>query len=686
MNQHGLLLLRAMTFTLAIATPWGTAYADKQGPWGAVVKLRDDTNTYSAGKPSGGWYVAPIHVTLQAADGKLLVTGFGRKAEANCAGNTQRQNPETYLVAPDQIDALADGATLLVQPIDEQSKDPTHHVLYCSGHTTLADGRVYFVGGTDYPNTLPQIAPEFGLNYARVYDPKVNGFTAIETPMGGGQTATPGMKWYPSNVRLPDGRILTAAGFHWSAGGQGERTNRSLEVFDPKVWDADHKANPFTVLTQHSEFPTNYHSGGRGFVNLFLLPKPVPAASGGGLERAVVFAGNQGQPYLYSYEPGLKGSQRFLARSVSPNPSSFEKAEGSSGVMLPDGKLMFANGGHDGMGSQRAYFYDPMVDKWTTLDLGISRIYSTATWLPNGTILVVNGYTSEPGSSNDISNPLGGADGLRKPQIIDPFAGTFETGDPWPEPTARGFHSFALLLKDGRILIGGGKDSNHDTGCEKNELRIDSPPYLSAGERPTITNVQEGQALAIGQQLTLHYTGTVRAVRGVALLAPASVTHSFNQGQRYVPLTAAAPPSGGSVTVALPSTFNEAPPGGYLLYVTSEAGVPSVGIHVRLGATTEMGVGDASADVGVADPGDDGPGGPGGGGDSDVPSSSDGGISSEPPDGHADPGAISANPDESGGCGCSLKSRPLASLSGALTLGLLLMSFARRRFLPRLRQ
>ena len=172
------------------------------------------------------------------------------------------------------------------------------------------------------------------------------------------------------------------------------------------------------MLTQHSDVPTDYHSGGRGYVNLFLLPKPVPAAQGGGFAESVALAGNQAQMRLFSAEAGPTGGQRLFTPKTasSPNPSSFEKGEGSSGVMLPDGKLMFVDGGHDGMGAQRAYFYDPYVDSWTTLDTGISRIYPTAIWLPNGTVLVVNGYTSEPSSPNDVSNPLGGADGVRKPR------------------------------------------------------------------------------------------------------------------------------------------------------------------------------------------------------------------------------------------------------------------------------
>lgn len=562
----------------------GAAIALAVGPWGPIAELRDTTNTFVTGRPPGGWYVTAIHATLRPSDGSVVLTGFGRKAEASCSGTTGREVGETFVVAPSQIDALADGATLFVQPLNEQNRDQAHEVLYCAGHNTLADGRIFYTGGTRYPSTLPNTSPELGVNYARLYNPQTNSFTRISAPMKGGQSLTPGMKWYPTNALMPDGQVLTFGGFHWYGGGSGDQKNLSFELFDPKILDANPAADPFTVLTQHTEGNAETPPT-RGYTNLFVLPKPVPASSAGGFARSVAVAGGVGRVFLFNHEPGPMGAQRLMARtnSRSPNPSLTEKAEGASGLMLPDGKLMFPNGGHDGVGAQRTYFYDPYADSWSTLDTGISRIYANALWLPNGTVLLVNGYVSEPGSVNDVTSPLGGPDGVRKPQIIDPFARTVTTEPAWPEPTGRGYHSFALLLKDGRVMIGGGKDGNHSTGCEKNELRIYSPPYLSAGPRPAITNVSSGQRLTVGgSSLTINYSGTVRATRGVALLAPPSVTHAFDSGQRYVPLTITAGPANGTLTVALPASINEAPPGDYLLHVVSDLGVPSVGVHVRL--------------------------------------------------------------------------------------------------------
>ncbi|MDP9002282.1 MAG: hypothetical protein M3O46_19495, partial [Myxococcota bacterium] len=444
-------------------------------PWGNIALLRDTTTRFP-GAPAGGWYVTPIHVNLRPRDGKVLVTGFGRKATSDCTGATQRQVGETWTLDPSILDGNPPPAEIDVLSMDEQNRDTVHDVLYCAGHAALSDGRVFLNAGTTYPSTLPNTSPELGINYSRIFDPTTGTIARISASMKGGQAATPGMKWYPTDLRLPDGKILMFGGFHWSSGGSGSNINLSLETFDPKIWDADPTADPYSVLTQHSEGQADL-SPVRSYTEMFLLPKPIPAGLAGGLARSVALAGGFGHVFLFDHEPGPSGPARLFARpnSISPNPSTKDK-QGASGVLLSDGRLMFADGGHDGQGAQRLYFYDPTGDSWSTVDTGISRINCDAITLADGTVLITNGYTSEPGSVNDVVNPVGD---VRQVQIVDPYAAppTVTTLPAWPEPTGRGYHSVALLLKDGRVLIGGGKDDHHATGCEKNELRIFTPPY-----------------------------------------------------------------------------------------------------------------------------------------------------------------------------------------------------------------
>ena len=67
------------------------AAVDTANGWGPLSLLRDTTNTFPTGKPSGGWYVTPIHAML-LPDGKVLISGFSRKGASGCT-NGAGQHP-----------------------------------------------------------------------------------------------------------------------------------------------------------------------------------------------------------------------------------------------------------------------------------------------------------------------------------------------------------------------------------------------------------------------------------------------------------------------------------------------------------------------------------------------------------------------------------------------------------------
>jgi hypothetical protein len=68
-------------------------------------------------------------------------------------------------------------------------------------------------------------------------------------------------------------------------------------------------------------------------------------------------------------------------------------------------------------------------------------------------------------------------------------------------------------------------------------------------------------------------------ISSVALLRLGSVTHGFNENQRYVPLSFTL--SVGSLNVQAPVNANLAPPGYYMLFLVNNTGVPSVGVFVK---------------------------------------------------------------------------------------------------------
>jgi len=81
----------------------------------------------------------------------------------------------------------------------------------------------------------------------------------------------------------------------------------------------------------------------------------------------------------------------------------------------------------------------------------------------------------------------------------------------------------------------------------------------------------------------------------VVLVRPGSPTHAFDQDQRLVRLSYNA--GSGVLNVTAPPTGNIAPPGYYMLFVVSSAGVPSTASFVRLTADFSLSATPASQTV-----------------------------------------------------------------------------------------
>jgi hypothetical protein len=85
--------------------------------------------------------------------------------------------------------------------------------------------------------------------------------------------------------------------------------------------------------------------------------------------------------------------------------------------------------------------------------------------------------------------------------------------------------------------------------------------------------------LGYGSPFTVQTPDAIN-ISSVALLRPGSVTHAFNENQRYVPLTFTA--AAGSLNVQAPANANLAPPGYYMLFIVNGTGVPSVATFVQV--------------------------------------------------------------------------------------------------------
>ena len=139
------------------------------------------------------------------------------------------------------------------------------------------------------------------------------------------------------------------------------------------------------------------------------------------------------------------------------------------------------------------------------------------------------------------------------------------------------YHSTALLLPDGRVLVAGGGRFQGYPQIDQLNAEVYSPPYLFWGARPTITLAPSSVAYGNSFQVS---TPDASSIARVSLVRLGAVTHSFDQDQRFLELSFQR--GSDSITVQAPANANLAPRGFYMLFLINSTGVPSVAAFVRL--------------------------------------------------------------------------------------------------------
>ena len=366
------------------------------------------------------------------------------------------------------------------------------------------------------------ISEDHGLPDANVFDPATRAWTAV-APMSRG-------RWYPTSTTLPDGQVLTLAG----------RDEDGAEVDIPEVWTGS-QWRPLA-------------GAGR---ELPYYPRAFVAPNG-----LVFYAGEL--PQTSYLDP--RGSGLWTAVATS----NYGRRDYGSAVMYRPGEVLIV-GGSDPP-SQAPTSTAEVIDlgqaapAWRyTGSMAHRRRHLNATLLPDGRVLATGGT-----SASGFSDPAGG---VHAAEVWDPRTGDWTT---WASNrVTRVYHSTTLLLPDGRILHSGSGDG---VGLPRElNAEIFSPPYLFRGARPVITGAPD--AVGYGQQFVVTTPDAGRIVRA-ALIRLASVTHAFDQNQRFLELSLTRVSGGLGLTA--PANGNLAPPGHYMLYVVNGAGVPSLARIIQL--------------------------------------------------------------------------------------------------------
>lgn len=429
--------------------------------------------------------------------------------------------------------------------------------LFCSGHSFLPDGRLMITSGTlnktyfDGPDTVT------------LFDYQTDTWSYGPSMNNG--------RWYPTNVQLGNGETITAGGSYCL-----QRDANGICITNPLGFN--HVPQAYNTIGGIDSWRTL--SGASPMAGYIFYPWLLLASDG-----RVFNAGPL--PETYFLNTSGNGSWSGIISK-----SNYGARGGGSAVMYDVDKVLILGGGQNPP-TNSAEVIDLSVTNanpsWRVLTnpMQYRRNHSTATILADGKVLVTGG-TKGPGSNNTcVENYVLAA------ELWNPLTETFTTMASGQYP--RLYHSTAVLLPDARVLVGGTTyypangtiDENTDTPCpnevqNQNQTEIFTPPYLynpngTAATRPIINSAPTN--VTYGQQFIVGVPG-VPTISKVNLVRLSSVTHSFNQNQRFNSLSFNKVSAG--LRVVMPTNPNACPPGHYMLFVVNSAGVPSLAKIIRV--------------------------------------------------------------------------------------------------------
>jgi FtsP/CotA-like multicopper oxidase with cupredoxin domain len=460
--------------------------------------------------------VTMMHAVLLAHSLRVLFWGYGPQADQSRIWD---QTTGLYSQPSQQPQAITP---------DENLWSCAHAYLNDAAGTILAHGGFRFALTPPLTNDTER--------RAFLFDPtSPAGWShASETNIG---------RFYPTTITLADGRALTLFGQDNANGGA---TAASIEVFTPGgigAWSAP-KAVPFNYFY----YPWT-----------FLLP-----------DGELFVAGPQ------------RPSRRFdwTATPIVDDPAKrwdftipVDRGVNMDGTAVllplepPDYKpRVLVAGGLPMEAQQTTEWIDlsAVAPSWQALpNLNVPRDKLNSVLLPDGHIFVAGGtpYSIADGGPAELFDPE------------DPTAG-WQMGPSMKYP--RRYHSAAILLADGSVLMGGDTDGGRDGANLPNERYL--PSYFFK-PRPMIGSAPP--SIAYGANFTVG-TPQAPAIAKVVLLRPGAVTHGFNQAQRSIgcAITSA---SSTAVQATAPPNGNVAPPGYYLLFLVDSDQIPSGGVWIKLG-------------------------------------------------------------------------------------------------------
>jgi hypothetical protein len=433
-------------------------------------------------------------------------------------------------------------------------RDVSGYNIFCAGYTQLANGNVLVVGGNKN-SALDGIVQTHIFNWQ------------TETWSRGPDMAA--ARWYPAVQALGNDEAVIVGG--------GPTI--------PEVYQTDGKLRRLTNASGYSDR-----------LYAFLTTRP---------DGKVEFMGPPPQMNTIN----TSGTGAITATKAR---DSIDRTYG--GFATYDiGKVLVAGGGDITEGGQThvptktavaVNVNDGSTSVRSTAPMSVGRRQHNLTILADGSVLATGGMSRATAANVDLDDPVFAA------ERWDPATETWTVLA--SASRVRQYHSSATLLPDGRVLTGGGGvcASCVSAGYLEKNVEYFEPPYLykqdGSGQKATRPIISSAPSSATyGQDFDIS-SAQAGSIAKVGLVRLGAATHSQDQGQRYVPLSFTA--SSSSIKATAPANSNIAPAGYYMLFITDNAGVPSVAKMIKIqqkpavkGVSSDFN-GDRSSDAVIADP------------------------------------------------------------------------------------
>lgn len=489
---------------------------------------------------------------------------------------------------------------LLEVPLDPSGQPMGE--LFCAGQRWLSDGRLFVAGGTKrYPIQLGGADRWEGAKFVWQWDP---------TPTAGNPFGTwfrmvdmEVERWYPtvSTDGTTAERTMVFGGTHWNGTAQAEvntyESFRSVFGAYPPMAAFEQKTVPPIPPPTARQYPGPSILTPVGTYGFFEYPRihalGVFDPIAGGSARRMLQSGYAGQAVHWGHDPNNNPNYQLNVGQEITNSAIlhvtnilYPAAVGAlPSLVLRIGGLRVVPGGGVTSRVESATVNEvaPATSTWSSgtpndiPDMVFARSVANVVILPNRELFAVGGI-DEYGAMNYV------------PEILRVGQGWKEMA---PHSSPRGYHSCPVLLPDGRVFVCGGEARSSD-------YEIYSPEYLQvpANQRPqnlvlvneftlapisqtALSGVAYGQTVVAGLNTRLP-TGVT--IEEAVLLAPAALTHHDDGGQRCIPLLVQDDSSfpHGSARVTMPASAQYAPPGWYMLFVLTNAGIPSNAVWINL--------------------------------------------------------------------------------------------------------